>query len=305
MYKGSNVKVGLMNLSKFRFKGETKELNAETRKLAPGKFVRLPLGQTHYELVGRKVGTPVILVHGFSIPYYIWDPTFEALGNAGFQVLRYDLFGRGYSDRPQVEYDLELFVNQLRLLIENLDLPTPVDLIGLSMGGPITISFCDHHPDLVRRVGLIDPAGISTTSTALGRLFLRPWLGEMILSLIGDRILLSQLTQDLAEPENYPAYVEMAKVQLQFKGYKRALLSTIRNDALSDLSTLYINVGRQSRKTLLIWGVEDKLLPIELSHIICEAFAEIRFHRIEGAGHIPHYERPEAVNPILIEFLSG
>lgn len=293
-----------MKLSEFPFKGETKELNEQTREFAPGKFARLPLGYTHYELEGLNEGTPVILIHGFSIPYYIWDPTFEALENAGFQVIRYDLYGRGYSDRPDVEYDLNFFVNQLASLIENLGLETPVNLVGLSMGGPISISFCERYPHLVRKLCLIDPAGVPTTTATLGRLVLRPWIGELIFSLFGNRILISQLSEDLAEPENFPAYVEMAKIQLQFKGYKRALLSTLRNDALSDLSTLYRKVGQHTRESLLIWGVEDRLLPLELSVIIREAFSQIRFHSIEGAGHIPHYERPEVVNPILIEFLK-
>jgi pimeloyl-ACP methyl ester carboxylesterase len=293
-----------MKLNDFRFKGETKELNEETRELAPGKFVSLPLGHTHYDLTGGTEATPVILVHGFSIPYYIWDPTFEALGKAGFQVLRYDLLGRGYSDRPRVEYDLELFVTQLRSLIESLGLEPPVDLIGISMGGPITIAFSDQFPNLVRKLCLIDPAGISTATTTLGRIFMQPWIGELIFSYFGNHFLISQLTNDLVEPENFPAYVEMAKVQLQFKGYKRALLSTLRNDALSDLSTLYRRVGQQVRDTLLIWGVEDRLLPIELSDFICNAFSGIKFHRIEGTGHIPHYEKPEVVNRILIEFLG-
>ena len=293
-----------MKLSNFRFKGETKDLNDAERDLAPGKFTWLPSGYTHYQLVGRNAGTPVILIHGFSIPYHIWDPTFEALENADFQVLRYDLFGRGYSDRPDVKYDLELFVNQLWSLLEDLAVETPVDLVGLSMGGPISLSFADRFPQLVRKLCLIDPAGIATTTSTLGRLFLRPWIGELIFSLFGNRILLSQLTDDLSEPENFPIYVEKAKVQLRFKGYKRALISTLRNDALSDLSSLYRKVGQHTRDTLLIWGVEDKLIPIELSEIIRKAFSQIEFHRIEGAGHIPHYEKPEVVNPILIDFLS-
>ena len=54
-----------------------------------------------------ELGTPgrpasVVLIHGFSVPYFIWDPTFEALHAAGMNPLRYDLYGRGYSDRPQV-----------------------------------------------------------------------------------------------------------------------------------------------------------------------------------------------------------
>ena len=93
-----------MNLSSFQFRDETEELNAETRKDAPGKFVELPNGFTHYDLAGSRAGRLVILVHGFSIPYYIWDPTFHALADAGLHIIRYDLFGRGFSGRPDEIY---------------------------------------------------------------------------------------------------------------------------------------------------------------------------------------------------------
>jgi pimeloyl-ACP methyl ester carboxylesterase len=293
-----------MKLSSYQFRGETVELNADTRMDAPGRFAELPNGFTHYELVGPKESRPTILIHGFSIPYYIWDPTFGALTDADIHVLRYDLIGRGFSDRPDVKYDLDLFVSQLFSLVEQLGLVTPVDLVGLSMGGPISIGFCNRYPQLVRKLCLIDPAGIRMTSTILGRLILRPWIGECLFNLFGNRIILSQLTKDFAEPDKFPAYVEMAKVQMMFKGYKRALLSTLRNDPLSDLSTLYYKVGQQDRESLLIWGVEDKLIPFKYNLVIRKAFPKIIFHGIDGAGHIPHYEKPEVVNPILIEFLE-
>ena len=80
-------------------------LDEEARELAPGLFVELSDGWTHYDVAGPESGQVVILVHGFSVPYYIWDTTFEALVAAGFRVIRFDLFGRGYSDRPATVYE--------------------------------------------------------------------------------------------------------------------------------------------------------------------------------------------------------
>jgi alpha-beta hydrolase superfamily lysophospholipase len=122
-------------LSNFQFKGETDEMSDHLRQTVPGKFIKLPPGYTHYELYEPGHGTVAVLVHGFSIPYYIWDTTFEDLKNAGIKVLRYDLYGRGFSDRPNVDYDLELFVKQLISLLRKLGIDGPVDLLGLSMGG--------------------------------------------------------------------------------------------------------------------------------------------------------------------------
>ncbi len=85
-----------------------------------GSFVALSDGCTHYELGGPQDGRPVALVHGFSVPYFIWDPTFRFLADSGFRVLRYDLFGRGFSDRPHLRYDIDLFCKQLRELLDIL-----------------------------------------------------------------------------------------------------------------------------------------------------------------------------------------
>src|SRR3972149_9257308 len=123
-----------------------------------GSFIQLSDGVTHYELGGPQNGQPVVLVHGFSVPYFIFDPTFEALTKAGFRVLRYDLFGRGWSDRPRAKYNISLFVKQLKDLLDALQFQQ-VNLIGLSMGGPIAASFTARYPERVDKLALIDPAG--------------------------------------------------------------------------------------------------------------------------------------------------
>jgi len=67
----------------------------------PARFVREAAGRDRPLRAGRSArGPAVALVHGFSVPYYVWDPTAPELARAGFRVLRYDLYGRGYSDRP-------------------------------------------------------------------------------------------------------------------------------------------------------------------------------------------------------------
>ena len=104
----------------FPYREETQELNDVTRKNAAGSFIQLADGVTHYEMGGKEPGDPVVLIHGFSVPYFIYDPTFKFLTEAGFRVLRYDLYGRGFSDRPAGRYDMDLFVNQLSQLLDAL-----------------------------------------------------------------------------------------------------------------------------------------------------------------------------------------
>jgi len=65
------------------------------------------------------------------------------------RVLRYDLYGRGFSDRPDTVYNQTCFDKQLCELLTALGNDKPINLIGLSMGGAIAIGFADKHPELV------------------------------------------------------------------------------------------------------------------------------------------------------------
>ena len=75
----------LLVIAWFYLDEESTELNAETRAQFGETFVDLPAGTVHYELAGPANGEIVVLVHGFSVPSYVWDPTFAALVQAGFR----------------------------------------------------------------------------------------------------------------------------------------------------------------------------------------------------------------------------
>lgn len=288
----------------FPFPGETKELNESTRKEADGSFIELTDGVTHYEFGGPENGEPIALIHGFSVPYFIFDPTFEFLTNSGFQVLRYDLFGRGFSDRPRVRYNIRLFVRQLKDLLDALEIKK-VSLIGLSMGGPITASFISQFPQNVCRHGLIDPAGAkSIRISGLVKSRMLPFLGKLTLGLLGSRKMVGKIASDIFDLELVNLFQSRYKIQMQYKGFKYAILSTLRNNMLGSFYETYTQIGKLKKPTLLLWGKNDTTTPFENSKLILEAIPHAEFHAVENCGHIPHYEKPELVNPILLEFLS-
>ena len=143
---------------------EKRNLDSVARAATPGAGHRdqpAPRrGYTHYELGGpaSEEGRLVVLAAGFSVPYYIWDPTFNALTTAGFRVLRYDYYGRGYSDRPSIPFNDEMYVRQLDELLKHLRIRAPVDLTGISFGGSFITSFADKYPDRVRSLIYFDPS---------------------------------------------------------------------------------------------------------------------------------------------------
>src|SRR5690242_1237104 len=137
---------------------EHKTLDAAARAGATGKFVQIQDGVTQYDLAGADSARTIVLLCGATVPYYIWDSTATALVANGFRVLRYNYFGRGLSDRPNLRYDLATYDRQLTELLDTLHVRGQVDVAGLSMGGPIAANFADRHPERVRTLVLVDPA---------------------------------------------------------------------------------------------------------------------------------------------------
>ena len=289
----------------FIMRGETKELNDTTRQSAGGSFVALTDGITHYELGGNESGEAIVLVHGYSVPYFIFDPTFEFLCKSGFRVLRYDLFGRGFSDRPDTRYNVDLFLRQLSDLLDALRFPRPVNLIGLSMGGPITATFTARRPELVKSLTLIDPAGArSLSQTPMLKLIKLPFMAEAILSFTGGEFFVESNAKDFYDPKLVEQFKSRYRVQMQYKGFLRAMLSSTRNGMLESFIETYRQVGKMDKPVLLFWGRNDTTVPLEHSDDLRAAMPNVEFHIFENCGHIPHYEKPDEVNPVLLEFLK-
>jgi pimeloyl-ACP methyl ester carboxylesterase len=288
----------------FFYRDETKELDDLIRKEESGSFIQLSDGFTHYELSNSGAENTVVLIHGFSVPYYIYDPTFEFLTQSGFRVLRYDLFGRGFSDRPDQPYNIDLFVRQLGDLLNALGLTERVTLVGLSTGGPISSVFTVRYPERVNKLVLIDPVGVKTLPYArILKVATLPVLGETILSLIGTGGLAKNIMSDFFDPTFVDYFQSRYVIQMQYKGFKRAILSTIRNRMLDSFMDDYQRVGKMGKPVLLFWGRSDSTVPFGHSDELRKVMPDVEFHAFENCGHIPHYEKPEEVNPILLEFL--
>ena len=288
----------------FSYRDETKELNDLTRKNLSGSFIQLPDGVTHYELSNPDKENTVILVHGFSVPYFIFDPTFEFLTQSGFRVVRYDLFGRGFSDRPDTRYNIDLFVKQLADLLNALHFTRPVTLIGLSTGGPITAMFTARFPEKVNKLVLIDPIGARILALArVLKVAAMPIVGEAIISLFRSDGIVKNIASNLLDHELVGHFRDRYIVPMQYKGFKRGILSSIRNGMLDSFLKTYERVGKMDKSVLLFWGRNDPTVPFKHSDDLIAAMPNLEFHVIENCGHIPHYEKPEEVNPILLEFL--
>ena len=162
---------------------EKRVLDQDARNQAGGSFVQLEQGTVNYFLEGPADAPVVVLVHGFSVPAYVWEPTAAFLNDNGYRTLRFDLFGRGFSDRPDLVYDISLFTDQISGLIDELNLDKPLFMVGLSMGGPIAARYAHQHPDDIYGVVLISPEVTQTTNQDILPLNI-PNVGEYLMAAV-------------------------------------------------------------------------------------------------------------------------
>jgi pimeloyl-ACP methyl ester carboxylesterase len=279
-------------------------LSETDRASLPGAFVRLSLGFTHYELSGPEEGQPLVLVPGLSVPYSTWDRNAPALASAGYRVLRYEHYGRGYSDRPRVAYDLDLFTGQLAELLPALGMRGPAFLVGLSMGGPVAAAAAARHPGLASGLALVDPLYEWPEPGAASRLALLPLVGDALMALLGARILAEGQRGDFLDESSFEEFIPSFLPPFRFRGIEGAVLATMRSLPSWPLAGTFEALGETGLPVLLFWGREDATLPFEQSRRVLDAIPQAEFRCIEGAGHVPHWEKASEVNGALIEFLE-
>ncbi|HEY2378102.1 MAG TPA: alpha/beta hydrolase [Gemmatimonadaceae bacterium] len=282
---------------------ERKTLDAAARAGVPGSFVRLSDGITQYDLSGSETGRVIVLLSGASVPFYIWDSTSTALAANGFRVLRYNYYGRGYSDRPDLRYDLATYDRQLTDLLDALGLGGRVDVAGLSMGGPIAANFADRHPERVRTLTLVDPAFSMFSRAPLA--IRAPVVGKYLLTVAAAPGMAKGQYDDFLHPERYPDWATRYEVQMQYKGFLRSLLQSRRGDVLTRPASSFTSLARSGIPVLLLWGKQDHTVPLPKSDSIRSAFPRAEFHAIDSAGHLPNIEEAAQVDSILISFLRA
>ncbi|KAM0716002.1 hypothetical protein Q7P37_008516 [Cladosporium fusiforme] len=112
---------------------------------------------------GSEGGRKVMLVHGDATSSPIWKGIAERLVKSGCRVIVLDLWGRGYTDTPEMAHDSQLLALQLLFAASSSPLPWCTEMfsiVGFSLGGGITMEFVASFPHLVRSVALLAPAGL-------------------------------------------------------------------------------------------------------------------------------------------------
>ncbi|KCZ92987.1 alpha/beta fold hydrolase [Hyphomonas johnsonii] len=284
-----------------------KPLDDAARAEAPGQFLQATDGQLHYQVRGPEDGPVVVMVHGFSTPSFIFEQNAAALAEAGFRVVQFDHFGRGWSDRPDGPYDAAFYDRELMDLLDGLGLTEPVGLVGLSMGGPIVVAFAGTHPARVSEIFLFVPAGLDVAGadSTMAKLVRMPVVGDWIWRVFGRGVLLGdpQYDESGIDPE-YRLQGDVRR-QMDFKGYRRALLSTLRNFPMTDRARIFDTVAKKtSLPVMAVFGDADATVEVSSAAKLQALIPRAQVRVIKGGTHGLNYQRHTEVDPMLVEWFS-
>jgi 4,5:9,10-diseco-3-hydroxy-5,9,17-trioxoandrosta-1(10),2-diene-4-oate hydrolase len=271
------------------------------------KYINVRGINTRYWSMGEQ-GSPVLLVHGFGASVEIWQHNISGLSTA-HRVFALDLVGFGRSHKPDIKYSPSTFMQHLDGFITALDLDR-VNLVGLSMGGGISLMYTLAYPEKVDKLVLVDSAGLGKELILSMRLMSLPVIGELMTkpsrkmaylffkpAVLDSRILKGEFT------ETYYMLFSLVGAQQAMLKVLRSVCTIFgpRKDALH--STMF-NLDKITAPTLIIWGKQDAILPVKHAYFARGRIPNAHLHIFEQCGHMPNVEKPEEFNRVVLEFLS-
>ena len=243
----------------------------------------------------------VLFIHGLGTSADRWLDIPDAL-SMYYHTIAIDLIGFGGSDKPSdVNYTIEKFSEFILEFIEKIGLSgddKKITLVGHSLGGYIAVEFAIRNMALIEKLVLLDSSGFLKEPTPLLEQYLNAANNPTY-----DNVR-SVFEQLVSQPwKVLPVVVNTFITRISSPGAKYPFLSAYQYSTTTqiDLSRLK---SIQDIPTLLIWGYNDKLIPIECIEPFKQVFKKYKVKMIEDAGHAPFIEKPAIICELLHSFLS-
>lgn len=272
-------------------------------ELAPdAAFVELSEGFTYYRKTdGAACDTPDVLVHGFSVPSYIWEPTYNFLASQGRCVIMLDLYGRGYSDNPDGAYTDTRFATQVLELLDVLGVERAA-FFGLSNGGRVASQIAGLAPERVTRLVYVASSGFRDVTRATDTLVSKDEVDALIAKY--PELPAGQLS-DFKDSTNFQDWDDKYAELLVHKGFARALISTRKNHDSRELDRIHAMLQTSDIPVTTIWGDSDTVVVYDgFAEKIERLLPKRREYFVEDSGHLPHMENPRQFEAILTEVLG-
>ncbi|OBA77095.1 alpha/beta hydrolase [Mycobacterium sp. 1554424.7] len=256
-------------------------------------------------------GPAVLLIHGMAGSSATWHAIIPQLSKK-YRVIAPDLLGHGMSAKPRGDYSLGAFAVFLRDLLDELGVDRAT-VVGQSLGGGIAMQFVHQHRDYCERLALIGSGGLGPDLSPVLRILSAPG-AEFVLPVVAPQPVLnlgnklgSWLTsagiQAPRAGQMWYAYSSLSDARTR-QAFLRTLRSVVdyRGQAVSALNKIHVAAGMP---IVLIWGDQDRIIPVAHAYAAHDALDGSRLEVLEGIGHFPHVEAPSAVADILEDFIAS
>jgi len=255
---------------------------------------------TFYEEAGH--GPPVVLIHGHSLNLAMWDAQVAPLVDGGYRVIRYDVRGHGRSEAPASGYTWQNYSLDLRDLLDRLEIDAPAHLVGLSMGGGITLQFAVDYPQRVASLVLVD----STVPGFDYSLEYAQAVEELVQAVRreGPRAALERVWL------THPLLAGVRRFPERFQFVKSMVLAYSARDYLDETEypqpqwQVIDRLDEVRAPTLVLVGELDLPDFRLIAEILAANISTARLEVIADAGHLLNLEQPQAFNETLLRFLA-
>lgn len=243
-------------------------------------------------------GIPVLFIHGYPLSRKIWQPQLEGLSDIA-RMIAPDLRGHGESQATDGEYSMELLANDCAALLDAISVTQKVVLCGLSMGGYVTFAFLRKYAS--RIAGLILTATRALPDSEIAMVNRDKALAQVQTE--GETKIIEDMLPKLFSPKTIPG--NPALIEKVRKIMHSTSLEGIKGDLLGMKSRLDSTplLSQINIPTLLLFGAEDQIIPLDEAQSMHSAIAGSRLEIIPNAGHLLNLEQPQKFNEIMRRFL--
>jgi 2-hydroxy-6-oxonona-2,4-dienedioate hydrolase len=242
----------------------------------------------------------ILFIHGLGSSADRWLDIPDALSLSNLHALALDLPGFGLSDKPtDIDYTIKEFVRFIVGFMSNAGI-SKASIVGHSLGGYIAAQLATDHSDRVDKLVLIDSSGMLDGPTPLLQQYLD---AAMKPSRQAVRAVFEQL---VADPIRIPEMLIDGFIhRINQPGARHAFKSAFDNSVHTQIGIEKLKqIGVSKRTpTMIIWGMQDNLIPIKYFRIFQEAIRRSQTVIVEDAGHAPFAEKPAIISEILRQFI--
>ena len=244
----------------------------------------------HFEKLGS--GIPIILLHAYALDHHIWLPVAERMRSQA-EVILPDLRGHGESPAPQGTYTMQSMAEDILLLMNNLSIDKAI-IAGHSMGGYVSLAFAGKYPDRLLGFALVaSHAYADPPDKKEARLYDIQRIENMPAS-----ELLKDMPKKLSRNPFVSSECEALIAKMGRTGIKGVLGGMAeRQDSIDVLKNLMV-------PAVIIAGIDDQLIPIEVSREMARQMKTPWIVEIEQAGHMPMMEKPDITAETMIKLIN-